>query len=290
MSTGAVARPVRVSFASNRPAVMDSEKSANASTPLGFDEPPAIETINTDGSGNAVLVCDHASNRVPERLGTLGLAPDLLADHIGWDPGAADVARRLATHLDSPLVTSGYSRLVIDCNRPLGHAESIAERSAGVSIPGNLELSPLERSKRVDALFRPYHDAIAALLDRRSHRPTLLISIHSFTPVLNGQPRPWHIGVSHWRDQRLASLLLGALRRTGDLTVGDNEPYPIDNGIDYTIPLHGHGRGLPSVMIEIRQDAIRTAAGAAAWAARLAAAYRLVEAELPGLFRSSSQA
>jgi predicted N-formylglutamate amidohydrolase len=261
-----------------------------AATLLGFDEPPPVETINTDGRGSAVLVCDHASNRVPERLGTLGLGPDLLADHIGWDPGAADVARRLADHLDCALVLSSYSRLVIDCNRPLGHAESIAERSAGVSIPGNLGLSPLERSIRIDALFRPYHDAIAGLLDRRFRRPTLLISIHSFTPTLNGQLRPWHIGVSHWRDPRLAVLLLEALRPTGDFTMGDNEPYPIENNIDYTIPLHGEGRGLPSVMIEIRQDQLRASAGAIAWAGRLAAAYRRIEAELPRLFGVSFQA
>jgi len=260
--------------------VMDLDTAAKAEALLGPDESPPVETINPDGRGSAVLVCDHASNRVPERLDTLGLEPDLLADHIGWDPGAADVARRLAVHLDSPLVLSGYSRLVIDCNRPLGHAESIAERSAGVSIPGNLGLSPLERSIRIDTLFRPYHDAIAGLLDRRSHRPTLLISIHSFTPVLNGQLRPWHIGISHWRDPRLAVLLLEALRRTGDFTMGDNEPYPIDNNIDYTIPRHGGSRGLPSVMIEIRQDQLRTSGGAIAWAGRLAAAYHHFKAEL----------
>ena len=283
MSTGADARPVRVWLASNRPAVMDSETAAKTVTILGPEEPPPVETINTNGISSAVLVCDHASNRVPERLGTLGLEPDLLADHIGWDPGAADVARRLAAHLNSPLVLSGYSRLVIDCNRPLGHAESIAERSAGVSIPGNLGLSPPERSIRIDALFRPYHDAIAGLLDLRSHRPTLLISIHSFTPVLNGQSRPWHIGISHWRDPRLAALLLEALRRTGDFTIGDNQPYPIENHIDYTIPRHGEDRGLPSVMIEIRQDQLRTSAGATAWAGRLAVAYRHIDAELPRL-------
>ena len=262
---------------------MDSESAAKPAALLGPDEAPPVETINTDGRGSAVLVCDHASNRVPKQLGTLGLEPDLLTDHIGWDPGAAGVARRLAAQLDCPLVLSGYSRLVIDCNRPLGHADSIAERSAGVSVPGNVGLSPLERFIRIDALFRPYHDAIAGLLDRRSHRPTLLISIHSFTPVLNGQLRPWHIGISYWRDPRLAALLLGALRRTGDFTIGDNEPYPIDNDIDYTIPRHGEGRGLPSVMIEIRQDQLRTSAGATAWAGRLAVAYRHIDAELPRL-------
>jgi predicted N-formylglutamate amidohydrolase len=266
---------------------MDSDWAATAVTLLGPHEPAPVETINADGRGSAVLVCDHASNKVPERLGNLGLGPDLLGDHIGWDPGAAEVARCLASHLDFPLVLSGYSRLVIDCNRPLGHAQSIAERSAGVSIPGNRGLSPLERSVRSDALFRPYHDAIAGLLDHRSHRPTLLISIHSFTPVLNGELRPWHIGISHWRDRRLAALLLGVLRRTGDFTIGDNEPYSIENNIDYTIPRHGEGRGLPSVMIEIRQDQLRTSAGATAWAGRLAAAYRHIEAELPRLFGDS---
>jgi predicted N-formylglutamate amidohydrolase len=247
---------------------------------LGLGEPPPFERVNFEGSGHAVLVCDHASNRIPKRLRSLGLEEDALRSHIAWDPGAAEVARRLAARLDSPLVLSGYSRLVIDCNRPLGHPDSVAQRSAGVSIPGNQGLSPADRSSRVDALFRPYHRAIAERLDARSHRPTALISIHSFTPVLNGQLRPWQIGVSHWRDPRLAGLLLGALARAGDLRLGDNEPYPIDNDIDYTIPVHGESRGVPSAMIEIRQDEIRTPAGVTACAARIAAAYRLIELQM----------
>jgi predicted N-formylglutamate amidohydrolase len=243
------------------------------------DDPPAVEVINERGAGNAVLVCDHASNRVPRRLGTLGLTTEQLADHIGWDPGAAEVARRLSEHLDAPLVLSGYSRLVIDCNRPLDNPGSIATRSAGVEIPGNLELSFEERECRIETLFRPYHRAIDRVLDGRSNRPGLLLSIHSFTPSLNGCPRPWHIGVSHWRDPGFAALMRNALVRRVEGIVGDNEPYPIESDIDYTIPVHGEGRGLPAAMIEIRNDGLHTAEDAASWAARLADAYREIEAE-----------
>ncbi len=255
------------------------ERSLTTASLLMPDEPPAFEMVNADGDGSAVLVCDHASNRIPRRLGTLGLDADQLSDHIAWDPGAAEVARRLALQLDAPLVLSGYSRLVIDCNRPLGSTESIAEHSAGVPVPGNIGLSPEARVNRIAALYRPYHDAIARLLDGRAQRPSLLLSIHSFTPVLNGRGRPWHIGVSHWRDPRLTELMLGALALDGALNVGTNEPYAIEDDIDYTIPVHAEGRGLPGIMVEMRQDGIRTAADAAVWATRLARAYGQIEAE-----------
>ena len=270
--------------------MMESDTGVSAVSLLGTDEPPPVELVNAGGRSSAVLVCDHAANRVPRQLGTLGLDVARLTDHIGWDPGAADVARRLSAHLDAPLVLSGYSRLVIDCNRPLHNAESIAEQSDGVPVPGNRGLSSSERASRINALFRPYHDAIDRLLDGRTRRPSLLLSIHSFTPVLSGRPRPWHIGVSHWRDRRLAALMIGAVADSGEFSVGDNEPYPIDDDVDYTIPVHGEGRGLPSVMIEIRQDGIQTAAGAAAWAARLAESYRLIEAEALHILGSSFNA
>lgn len=264
--------------------MIDSDADVTTLSLLGPDEPPAVEMVNADGSCSAVLLCDHASNRVPQRLGNLGLDARQLVDHIGWDPGAAEVARRLSAHLDAPLVLSGYSRLVIDCNRPPRSAESIVEESAGVPVPRNLGLSPAERESRINELFRPYHGAIDELLDGRSLRPNLLLSIHSFTPVLNGRPRPWHIGVSHGYNRDLAALMRGALARSGDFLVGDNEPYPIDDDIDYTIPVHGEGRGLPSAMIEIRQDGIRTAEGTAVCAERLAQAYRLIEAQALRLF------
>jgi len=249
-------------------------------------EPTAFELVNADGAGSAVVVCDHASNRLPRCLGSLGLAPAHTAEHIAWDPGAAEVARRLAAYLDAPLVLSGYSRLAIDCNRPLRSAESIAECSAGIAIPGNRGLSLQDRAVRVESLFHPYHRAIAALLDDRRDRPTLLLSVHSFTPALYGRSRPWHVGICHAVDGRLAVFLLGALARDGGLIFGKNEPYSISDDSDYTIPVHGDGRGLLSVMIEIRQDGIRTGMEAAAWAQRLARAYRRIESQALGLERT----
>ena len=241
-------------------------------------EPPPFQIVNARGKGSAVLVCDHASNRVPRRMHDLGLTSQQLADHIGWDPGAADVARALSELLDAPLVLSGYSRLVIDCNRPLQSPESIAEQSAGVAVPGNRNLSARDREQRIATFFRPYHQAIDQLLDARRHQPALLLSIHSFAAVLDGQRRPWHVGVAYRHDDRLAQRLHEALSERGDINVGYNQPYPIEDAFDYTIPVHGEGRGLASAMIEIRQDEIQSPATAATWATRLAHAFRTVEA------------
>ena len=257
---------------------MESDTEVTTLPLLAPDEPPAFEVVNAGGHSNAVLVCDHASNRIPQRLANLGLDAAQLALHIAWDPGAAEVARLLSAQLDAPLILSGYSRLVIDCNRPLHNAESIAAQSAGISVPGNHELSLAQRQNRISTLFQPYHDAIERILAVRVQRPNLLLSIHSFTPVWQGQPRPWHIGVSFWHERRLAALLHDALASDGEIRVGDNQPYPIEDDIDYTIPAHSEAHAIPSVMIEIRQDGIATAAGVAAWAARLAQAYRSIEA------------
>ncbi len=259
---------------------MTGFKDANASSfLLDPAEPPAVEIINSEGHSNAVLLCDHASNLVPRRLGNLGLEPKQLAEHFAWDPGAAAVARGLSARLDAPLVLSGYSRLVIDCNRPPGNTGSIAEQSAGISILGNQGLGQEQRASRRRELFEPYHLAISKLLDERSQPNTMLLSIHSFTPVLDGLRRPWPVGVCYGRDRRLARLMLRVLAGCMDEEVGDNQPYAIEDNVDYTIPLHGEGRGLPSVMIEIRQDLIRTAVAAAGWAGQLADAWLQIEPE-----------
>ena len=246
------------------------------------DDPPAWVVANTGGPGSAVVVCDHASNRIPSRLNRLGLSDAALTSHIAWDPGAAEVAGRLAEHLHAPLIASGYSRLVIDCNRPLTSKDSIALTSAHLVIPGNQAVGTVDRALRTAALFYPYHRAIAGVLDRRAAagRPSLLLSIHSFTPVLNGNRRPWQVGFAYGRDSRLALLLLDAFARDGGVVIGHNEPYTVDDTTDYTLPIHGERRGLPHVLIEIRQDMLTTAAACAGWAERLAAAYRRCEPSL----------
>ncbi len=245
---------------------------------LDADAPPAFEVVNARGRSTAVLTCDHASHVVPPALRDLGLSREQLLDHIGWDPGAADVARRLSGLLDAPLVLSGYSRLVIDCNRPPGAPTSIPAESGGVRIPGNSNVSADDAHARAGACFWPYHRAIESLLDARAaeRRPTHVLAIHSFTPVMLGTSRPWTIGVLYGRDDWLAHRLLDELRRDPDLVVGDNEPYRVTDASDYGIPMHAERREHPGALIEIRNDGPRTPAGVEYWANVVASAYRAV--------------
>jgi predicted N-formylglutamate amidohydrolase len=245
------------------------------------DEPPPFEVVNPDGSSGLFLLCDHASHRLPRALGDLGLRPDQLVDHIGWDIGAAAVARQLSAALDAPLVLSGYSRLAIDCNRPPGTPSSIPVVTGGVPVPGNQNLPESAIQARQEALFWPYHRAISALLDRRP-RPLALLSVHSFTPHFPGQVRPWPVAVVYGQDRRLASLFLDEFRRDDpSLLVGDNEPYRVTPEGDYGIPTYGEARGIPAMLLEIRQDGIATEQGAMAWAARVTRVYRAIEQAIP---------
>ena len=250
------------------------------------DEPAPFEAVNPGGGSPFLLLCDHASNRVPRRLDGLGLAPGRLADHIAWDIGAARVARRASAALDAPLFLAAYSRLVIDCNRPPGAPDSIAPVSADIAVPGNRGVTAEEARERAAAFFWPYHRAIAALLDERRARglPGAIVSVHSFTPTLLGRSRPWHIGVTYHRDRRLADAILAELRRDPGIAVGDNQPYAVTPEGDYAIPVHGEGRDLPCALIEIRQDMIADEPGARRWADRLAGALTAVgrDAKLVG--------
>jgi predicted N-formylglutamate amidohydrolase len=243
---------------------------------LGPDEPAPVEICHVEGGAPVLLTCDHASNAVPRALDGLGVAPGELQQHIGWDIGAAAVTRVLAPMLDAPAVLSGYSRLVIDCNRDPGDVSSIPGTSDGVAVPGNRGLSTKARAQRRAACFDPYHAAIAARLEAllAARIVPALLSVHSFTPVMNGFARPWHVGVLWDRDGRIPLPLLAALRTDARIVVGDNEPYSAREPAGYTVRHHAAARGLPHVAVELRQDLIATDAGAAVWAERLAAALR----------------
>jgi len=236
------------------------------------DEPGPVALANEAGRSVFFLACDHGGRAIPRRLGRLGLAEPDTYRHIAWDVGIAEVGRRLSPLLDAALIVQAYSRLVIDCNRDPSVPSSIPETSEDTEIPGNRNLSEADRAVRQNAIFRPYHDRIAAILDRRQAegRASVLVALHSFTPVFRSVSRPWHVGVLFNRDARLAYPLLDLLRAEGDLVVGENEPYRVTDLTDYTVPVHGERRGLPHVEIEIRQDLITEPAGQTAWAERLA--------------------
>jgi predicted N-formylglutamate amidohydrolase len=233
--------------------------------------PPPVTVVNEAGGADCVLICEHAANFIPASLAGLGLAPAELDRHIAWDIGAAALARQLSAALDAPLFLSGYSRLLIDCNRPIGSPTSIPERSEATDIPGNLALSPKEAARRAASYFTPFQDRIAAHLDARAAagRRAVVLGIHSFTPTYLGSARAWHAGVLYAAAGTLAAGLLRALRADPALMVGDNEPYQITADTDYTVPVHGDARGNPAALIEVRQDLLADAAGIDNWASRL---------------------
>jgi predicted N-formylglutamate amidohydrolase len=239
---------------------------------LDPDEPGPVTIENEAGRSVFFLTCDHAGRVFPRRLGSLGLREPETWRHIAWDIGIAGVGRELSRLLDAAVVLQTYSRLVIDCNRDPTVPSSIPEVSETTEIPGNRGLGAAERQARIAAIFRPYHERIAAALDRRraEARATALISLHSFTPVFKGVPRRWHAAVLYNRDARLAHPLFALLSAEEGLLIGDNEPYRVTDVTDYTVPVHGERRGLPHVEIEIRQDLIADAAGQRLWAERLA--------------------
>ena len=233
--------------------------------------PPVIEQ-NPTGSSPFLLTCDHYGRVIPPSLHDLGLPESELKRHIAWDIGIAGVAEQMAEGMDAQLIAQRYSRLVIDCNRPPGVPSSIPVLSEATEIPGNVGLAAEQAQARHDLIFAPYHRRIKQAIDARQSagQPTVLVALHSFTPVYAGVSRPWHIGTLYQHDKTLPPLLLAALRAEGDLVVGDNEPYAVSDQTDYAIPVHGEARGLVNTGIEIRQDLIADAAGQAQWAERLA--------------------
>ncbi len=252
---------------------------------IGEDDPPPVRVLRPRGSAAFFLTADHAGRAIPRRLGDLGLPAGELERHIAWDIGIAAVTELLSEALDAAAVLQAYSRLVIDCNRRPEWPSAIPTISELTPIPGNEGLSADAREARRAAIFSPYHERIAALLDARAAagRRSVLVAMHSFTPVFKGLARSVEVGILYnpaARDIRLPRIMLDLLRAEGGLRVGDNEPYAITGNSDYTVPVHGEERGLPHVEIEIRQDLIGEKAGQAAWAARLARLLPLAAARL----------
>jgi predicted N-formylglutamate amidohydrolase len=241
-------------------------------SPLEPGNVAPVHQYNAAGRSPFLFTCDHYGRLIPPSLGDLGLPSGELVRHIAWDIGIAGVAERLAQALDAHLIAQRYSRLVIDCNRPPGVASSIPILSEATTIPGNEGLSREMAEARRRAIFDPYHHCIDAVIAQRlaEQRPTVLVALHSFTPVYAGIARPWHIGTLYHRGKLLPPLLLKALRAEGDLVVGDNEPYAVSDQTDYTIPVHGEARGLTNSGIEIRQDLVADESGQQQWAERLA--------------------
>jgi len=247
---------------------MTGNNTTSAAALTGPGDPEPFELLNPESEKPVLLICDHASKTVPREMKNLGLDDATMNLHVGWDIGAADVARRLAKDLDCMAVLAGYSRLVIDNNRQPGDPTSIPATSDDIVVPGNQDLTEAEQINRTDQFFWPYHHAITDAIAHlwRNGLPPAVFSVHTFTPSMNGEDRLWHIGVLWNRDPRMAKPLIQKLRDHGEgFHVGDNQPYS-GKDIAFSLDMHAGGAGLPHCAVEIRQDLVTTPSGAEYWA------------------------
>jgi predicted N-formylglutamate amidohydrolase len=233
--------------------------------------PHPVEFVPGSVESGALILCDHASNEVPPDLFDLGLPAVEFQRHIAYDIGAAAVTRALAGHLGAPAILTRFSRLIIDPNRGRDDPTLVMRLSDGAVLPGNAWVDAAEVQRRIGRFYEPYDAAIRSAIERalRAGHPPCIVSIHSFTPIWRGRPRPWQAGILWDCDDRFAKPLIDGLRAEGGLVVGDNEPYDGALAGD-TVDRHGTSRGLANALIEIRQDLIASAEGAAEWAARFA--------------------
>lgn len=221
---------------------------------------PSVEIRNRYANGPVVILCEHASCHIPLRYQGLGLEPEHRHSHAAWDPGARGVAVELSRRLHAPMVASRVSRLVYDCNRPPGADSAMPARSEIVEIPGNYKLTEAQRAARVEAVYRPFCDAINNVLAYRNAQAmsTVLVTIHSFTPKFHGHIRDVELGILHDADRRMADAMLSHSHRLPHRSIQRNAPYGPEDGVTHSLKLHGIGNGLPNVMIEIRNDLLAT--------------------------------
>ncbi|MBY9063626.1 N-formylglutamate amidohydrolase [Sphingomonas yunnanensis] len=232
------------------------------------DDPSPVTIVNPTGRSPFLLIGDHAGNSMPRRLGNLGLPQSELHRHIAWDIGVRELGDALAEACDAVFIRQTYSRLIVDCNRDPSAPDAMPPVSDGTVVAGNAALTAEERASRTETIHEPYHRSINLELLRRDAcgQPSVLVSLHSFTPALTGgSPRPWHVGVLHdGGDPSFAMAFLAALRREPTLVVGDNEPYRMDL-VDYTVPRHAYAAHRPYVELEFRQDLLRHKQALQSW-------------------------
>lgn len=231
-----------------------------------------FDIIEGNRKRGIVLVADHARRDLPDEYGDLGLPAPEFDRHIAYDIGVETTTRELAALLDAPAVIANFSRLLIDPNRGEDDPTLIRQLYDGTVIPANYPMTPQEREKRLDGFYRPYHNAVGAMIAsvaQASGKAPLIVSIHSFTPVMHGHIRPWHVGILWDKDGRVAQPLMELLAVDKSLVVGDNEPY--DGALrGDTMFKHAIVNGYAHALVEIRQDLIADQRGAVAWAGRLA--------------------
>ena len=242
--------------------------------PTADIQPPAYHLFNRDGKARALLVCDHASNALPRGYGTLGIDRDKMFEHIAWDVGAAAVTRHLAQILDAPAILGGTSRLFVDLNRYPDDPTAIASFSDGTHVVGNDGLSEGERAHRLSWHSQYHNEVERQVLALAGDTPPPVLFIHSFTPNIRDTRRPWHLGVLHDHQSPESDRLLAILRRNGDIVVGDNQPYAVNEPRSFSIYHHGIDAGRPYVALEIRQDLIETEPRAEEWAILIGDAFR----------------
>ncbi|KXU38772.1 N-formylglutamate amidohydrolase [Ventosimonas gracilis] len=245
--------------------------SSTENTELGLYTRAPFTLHLEQGRSPVVLVCEHASAFIPPELNRLGLSEAAAKEHIAWDIGALKLALALSEQLDAPLLAAEYSRLLIDLNRPLNAPDSIPEQSEIYSIAGNQKLSEQTRRYREDCLYRPFQQQLARLIEQRltSGHPVRLVAVHSFTPVYRGNARPWPIGILFGHAQTYAQRLINGLRQY-PINIGINQPYQITDDGDMTIPVHGDAQHIDAVLLELRNDGLRSEQDIKTWAKRLA--------------------